>query len=345
MRWSKTVTVVGAHAEGEVGRVITGGVIDVPGKTMLDKMVYLNSEDDSIRRFTLFEPRGSAQMSVNLLLPPTRPEADAGFIVMQPDAAHSMSGSNAMCVATVLLETGMLPMQEPETRIVLDTPAGLVDAVASCRDGKVEKVTLELYPSFVEHLAHPLEVDGYGTLEVDVAYGGVYFAMVDAKAVGFAITPAEARDMVDLGMRITAAAKAQIEVAHPEIPALNAIGYTMFCGREAAPGGNLKSGTVIHPGRMDRSPCGTGTAARLAQLHARGELEVGQCVTQLSTIDSRFDAEIIGVTTVGNRPAVLPRISGRAWIYGLYQLGVDPDDPYPLGYTMSDTWGPGLASE
>jgi proline racemase len=345
MRWSKTVTVVGAHAEGEVGRVVTGGVIDVPGKTMLDKMVYLNREDDSIRRFTLFEPRGSAQMSVNLLLPPTRPEADAGFIVMQPDAAHSMSGSNAMCVATVLLETGMLAMREPETIVVLDTPAGLVTAVASCRDGKVEKVALDLYPSFVEHLDHPLEVEGYGEIKVDVAYGGVYFALVDAKEVGFAITPAEARDMVDLGMRITAAAQEQIAVAHPELPALNSIGYTMYCGREATPGGNLKSGTVIHPGRMDRSPCGTGTAARLAQMHARGELEVGRRVTQLSTIDSRFDAEILGTTSVGNRPAVLPRISGRAWIYGLYQLGVDPSDPYPLGYTMSDTWGPGVAAE
>lgn len=343
MRWSRTLSIVGAHAEGEVGRVVTGGVIDIPGETMLDKLVYLNTEDDSLRRFTLFEPRGSAQMSVNLLLPPTRPEADAGFIVLQPDAAHAMSGSNAMCVTTVLLETGILPMTEPETTVVLDTAAGLVTAVAACRDGKVERVSLDFVPSFAEHLDHPLEVEGLNGLRVDVAFGGCYFALVDADAVGIEIAPDTARDMVDIGLRIVAAAKAQIEVAHPEHPALSTIAYTMFCGREA--GGDLKGATVIHPGRLDRSPCGTGTAARLAVMHARGELGIGQMVTQRSTIGSRFDAEIIDTTTLGNRAAVLPRISGRAWIYGLYQLGVDPSDPYPLGYTLSDTWGPGIAAD
>jgi proline racemase len=335
------ITIVGAHAEGEVGRVVTGGVLDVPGATMLDKMRYLNEQDDWARRFTLFEPRGSAQMSVNLLLPPTRPEADAGFIVMQPDACHTMSGSNAMCVVTVLLETGLLPMHEPETRVVLDTPAGLITATAHCRDGKCERVTLDFVPSFVEHLDHPLEVEGLGTVMVDVAYGGCYFALVDAARLGFAITPAEARDMVETGMKIRQAAAEQISVAHPETPEIDGIGYAMYCGRE---NGQLKSGTVMYPGRMDRSPCGTGTAARLAVMHARGELAEGERVTQLSTIGSRFEAEILETTTVGNRPAVIPRISGRAWIYGLYQLGVDPSDPYPLGYTMSDTWGPGIAA-
>ncbi len=341
MRWSKMVTIVGAHAEGEVGRVLTGGVLDVPGATMLDKMRYLNEQDDWVRRFTLFEPRGAAQMSVNLLLPPTRPDADAGFIVMQPDACHTMSGSNAMCVVTVLLETGLLPMCEPETRVVLDTPAGLITATARCRDGKCERVTLDFVPSFMEHLDHPLEVEDLGTIMVDVAYGGCYFALADASELGFAITPDESRDMVEIGMKIRRAAVEQIAVAHPEMPEIDAIGYAMFCGRE---NGNLKSGTVMFPGRMDRSPCGTGTAARLAVMHARGELAVGERVTQLSTIGSRFEAEILETTTVGNRAAVIPRISGRAWIYGLYQLGVDPSDPYPQGYTMSDTWGPGIVA-
>ena len=345
MRWSRVVTIVGAHAEGEVGRVITGGVLDVPGETMLDKMRYLNEEDDSIRRFTLFEPRGSAQMSVNLLLAPTRPDADAGFIVMQPDACHAMSGSNAMCVTTVLLETGILPMTEPTTTVVLDTPAGLVTARATCRDGKCERVSLDFVPSFVAHLDHPVEVAGLGTVTVDVAYGGCYLALVDAKALGFAITPDEARDMVDVGARIQQAANAQITVAHPEAPELDDISYAMFCGREEGGNGTLRSGTVIHPGRMDRSPCGTGTAARLATMHARGELRVGEAVTQLSIIGSRFDAEIVAETTVGNRPAVIPRIAGRAWLYGQYQLAADPSDPYPLGYTLPDTWGPGMTGE
>lgn len=341
MRWSRMVTIVGAHAEGEVGRVVTAGVLDVPGETMFDKMRYLNEQDDWARRFTLFEPRGAAQMSVNLLLPPTRPEADAGFIVMQPDACHTMSGSNAMCVVTVLLETGLLPMEEPETRIVLDTPAGLIAATASCRDGKCERVALDFVPSFVEHLDRALEVEGLGTVMADVAYGGCYFALVDAAQLGFAITPDESRDMVEAGMKIRRAAVEQVAVAHPEMPEIDDIGYTMYCGRE---NGDLKNGTVMFPGRMDRSPCGTGTAARLAVMHARGELAVGERVTQFSTIGSRFEAEILETTTVGNRAAVIPRISGRAWIYGLYQLGVDPSDPYPQGYTVSDTWGPGIAA-
>lgn len=341
MRWSRMVTIVGAHAEGEVGRVVTGGVLDVPGATMLDKMHHLNERDDWARRFTLFEPRGAAQMSVNLLLPPARPEADAGFIVMQPDACHTMSGSNAMCVVTVLLETGVLAMREPETRVVLDTPAGLITALAHCRDGKCERVALDFVPSFVEHLDHPLEVAGLGTITVDVAYGGCYFALVDAPGLGFAIAPDEARDMVEAGMKIQQAAAEQIPVTHPELPGIGDIGYAMFCGRQD---GDLKSGTVMFPGRMDRSPCGTGTAARLAVMHARGEIAAGERVTQISTIGSRFEAEIIETTTVGNRAAVIPRISGRAWIYGLYQLGVDPSDPYPQGYTLSDTWGPGIAA-
>lgn len=338
MRWSKMITVVGAHAEGEVGRVITGGLVDLPGKTMLDKMRHLNGTDDRLRRFALFEPRGSAQMSVNLLLPPCRQGADAGFIVMQADGCHAMSGSNAMCVTTVLLETGILPMVEPMTRVALDTPAGLVIAEAACRDGKCERVTLELVPSFVEHLGQPIEVEGVGTLRVDVAYGGDYFCLVEAGPCGFKVAPDEVRDMVALARRIKRAARRQIQVRHPEIPDLREISFVMFC---AGGGGEpLRNGTVIHPGRMDRSPCGTGTAARLAVMHAKGEIALGQSVEMRSVIDSQFQAEIVRTATVGGRTAVVPRIAGRAWIYAVGQLGLDPSDPYPLGYTLSDTWGP-----
>jgi proline racemase len=339
MRWSRTVTVIDAHAEGEIGRVITGGVVAVPGRTMLDKMRHLNTTDDSLRRFALFEPRGSAQMSANLLLPPTRPDADAGFLVMQADACHAMSGSNAICVTTVLLETGMLPMRAPVTRVVLDTPAGLVIAQAACRDGRCERVTLDLMPSFVEHLGHPLEVEGLGTVRADVAYGGDYFCLVDAAACGFAVMPGEARDMVALARRIKRAARQQIKVAHPEIPDLREINFVMFCAG-GADGRAPRNGNVIHPGRLDRSPCGTGTAARLAVMHARGELAVGERLEMRSVIDSVFEAEVGAITSVGAHPAITPRISGRAWIYALAQLGVDPSDPYRLGFTLSDTWGP-----
>jgi len=343
LRFSKMLTVVDAHAEGEIGRVITGGVIDVPGAMMLDKMRHLNERDDALRRFVLFEPRGSAQMSANVLLPPTRPDADAAFLVMQADRCHAMSGSNAMCVTTVLLETGALPMREPITRVALDTPAGLVVAEAHCRDGRCERVVLDLVPSFVEHRGHALEVEGLGTLLADVAYGGDYFCLVDAASCGFAVRPDEARDMVALGGRIKRAADQQVSVRHPTIPELCRVGFVMFCARPAAPGDPWRNGNVMYPGRLDRSPCGTGTAARLAAMHARGEIGVGETVTMRSVIDSEFQATIAGVTTLAGRPAVLPRISGRAWIYGIAQLGVDPDDPYPLGFTLPDLWRPDAA--
>jgi proline racemase len=223
--------------------------------------------------------------------------------------------------------------------VALDTPAGLVVATASCREGRCERVTLDLVPSFVEHLGQPLEIEGVGTLRVDVAYGGDYFCLVDAAACGFGIAPGEARDMVALARRIKRAARQQIRVRHPEIPDLREIGFVMFCAR-GGDGAPLRNGNVIHPGRLDRSPCGTGTAARLAVMHARGEIEVGQAVEMRSVIDSRFDARIVATTTVGGRPAVVPQISGRAWIYALSQLGLDPTDPYPLGFTLADTWGP-----
>lgn len=342
MRWSRTVTVIDAHAEGEIGRVITGGVVTVPGRTMLEKLRHLNTTDDAIRRFALFEPRGSAQMSANLLLPPTRSDADAGFLVMQADACHAMSGSNAICVTTVLLETGMLPMTEPETRVALDTPAGLVIAHATCRGGRCERVTLDMMPSFAEHLAHPLEVEGLGTLRVDVAYGGDYFCLVDAAACGFKVLPDETRDMVSLARRIKRAARQQIRVSHPEIPELREISFVMFCAG-GQDGQELRNGNVIHPGRLDRSPCGTGSAARLAVMHARGELEPGTKLTMRSVIDSVFEAEVLGTTNVGEHTAIRPRLSGRAWIHAFAQLGRAPDDPYQLGFTLPDTWGPEVA--
>jgi proline racemase len=342
MRWSRTITVVCAHAEGEIGRVITGGVIDVPGRTLLDKMRHINERDDSLRRFALFEPRGGAQMSANLLLPPTRPDADAGFLVMQADACHAMSGSNAICVTTVLLETGMLPMVEPLTRVALDTPAGLVVAEAACRAGRCERVALAMVPSFVAHLGHPLEVEGLGTIRVDVAYGGDWFCLVDAAACGFRVRPAEAREMVALGREIKRAARQQIEVVHPAIPELREIGFVMFCATDRD-GAVLRNGNVIHPGRLDRSPCGTGSAARLAVMHARGEIGVGARTEMRSVIDSRFEVEVAATTSVGGRPAILPRIAGRGWIFAIAQQGVAPDDPYPQGFTLADTWGPDVA--
>ncbi len=341
MRWNRTVTIIGAHTEGEVGRVITGGAPDVPGDTILEKMEYLQAHDD-LRKFVNQEPRGCAQMTTNLLLPRCDPAADAAFIPMQADGTHPMSGSNAMCVATVLLETGILPMQEPETTVMLDTAAGLVEAVATCRDGKVERVSLDFIPAYVEHLAASLEVEGIGTLSVDVAFGGVFYVMPSVEQLGFRIGPDVAQDMIGLGHKIKSAAQEQLPVQHPETALFNSIEFLMFTDHVDGQGTVLRNATIMPPGRIDRSPCGTGSAARLAVLHARGHARTGDVFEMRSTINSRFKASILVETKVGPKPAILPRISGRSWIYSTMQLGSDPSDPYPLGYTMADTWGTGI---
>ncbi|ARP80457.1 proline racemase [Bordetella genomosp. 8] len=340
MRWNRMVSAIGVHAEGEIGRVITGGVPHIPGGTLLEKMHHINTVDDALLRFLLFEPRGAAQMTVNVLLPAVHPDAHIAFIPLQPDGAHALSGSNCMCVATALLETGMVPMREPETRLVLETPSGLIHVAAQCKDGKCQRVSLEMVPSFVEHLDHPVDVPGLGRITVDVAFGGCYFALVDPRQLGLALDRTEARRLVEIGAAIQQAAAAQIAVRHPVFEQVNLIEYALFAGSHPE---GFRNCNIIFPGRVDRSPCGTGSAARLAVMHARGLLDVGGQAAMYSLIDSRFDCEIVRTTQVGARAAVVPRISGRAWIYSMEHYGRDPDDPYPDGYVLADTWGPGAA--
>ncbi len=338
MKWAKTLQLLDVHCEGEVGKVITSGVINLPGATMIDKMNYINQVDDRLRRFVIFEPRGSVQMSVNLLLPPTRQEAQAGFIVLQADEAHPMSGSNCICVVTALLETGMIAMDEPETKLVLDTAAGLVTATADCRDGRCERVSLDMVPAFVEELDIEVKTEAWGRLRADLAFGGVYYALIDVSQLGIRIEPSRARDLVAAGMELRREINSQFKVQHPEIADIDHVAYVMF--RDRDPDGAVRTCTTLFPGRVDRSPCGTGSSANLAVLHARGEIDVGERMLSRSIIDSEFEVELRGTTEVAGREAVLPRISGRAWIFGMHQLGVEPSDPFPLGYTLSDTWGP-----
>jgi proline racemase len=337
MRWSKTVTMVEAHAEGEVGRIVTGGVLDVPGCSMAEKLKYLNEVDDSLRRFLVFEPRGAAQMSTCLLFPPTRPDADIGFIILQPDRAHAMSGSNSICLTTVVLETGILPMREPETIVRIDTASGLVTARAQCRNGKCERVTLMMNPSYAHALDVEVDVPGLGRVKVDISYGGIFYALIDAGQLGLEIRPEQARRLVEAGTAIHRALNAQLEIAHPEIPEIRGVAYTMFTGRNSED--HLVGATIMAPGRIDRSPCGTGNSARLAAAAARGAARRGDIFTARSIIGSTFEVTYAGDTTVAGRPGVQPVISGRGWIHGIHQIGVDPSDPYPQGYWVSDTWG------
>ncbi|GAB7530387.1 proline racemase family protein [Pseudomonas sp. 3A(2025)] len=340
MRWKKTLQLVDVHCEGEVGKVITGGVVGIPGETMLDKMNYINEVDDSLRRLVVLEPRGCLQMSVNLLLPPTRSEAQAGFIVLQADKAHPMSGSNCICVVTALLELGMLPMLEPETTVVLDTPAGLVTARARCEDGRCLSVSLDMVPAFVEQLDVVIDTAQFGPIKADIAFGGVYYALIDVEQTGLSIAPQNARALADAGVALRAVINAQIKVQHPLLPAINEVAYVMF--RHRLDARTYQTCTTLPPGRVDRSPCGTGSSANLATLAARDWVQVGDQLTSRSTINGEFQVQLLGHTDVGGRAAVLPRITGRAWVYGLHQIGVDPDDPLAAGFMLSDTWGDGF---
>lgn len=338
MQFEDQLELLLVHCQGEIGRVLTSGAPDIPGATILEKMNHINQVDDSLRRFLTFEPRAHVAQTVNLLLPPCRPDADVAFIVLQADRAHPMSGSNAICVVTALLESGRVAMVEPETVLRLDTAAGLITARARCQAGRCLSVSLDNVPAFATALDCEVETRAHGRIRVDIAFGGVFYGLVDVGQIGLTIAPENARALAEAGIAIKADLQGQVAVAHPEIPSLTEIAYVMFRDRDAD--GAIRTCTTLNPGRVDRSPCGTGSSANLACLHARGEAGLGASRTSRSTIGGTFTAEIIGETRVGPYPAILPRITGRGWIYGREVLRRSPDDPFPAGFALSDTWGP-----
>jgi len=339
VRSARTITVVGCHAGGEIGNVVVGGVLPPRGETVFGQMQALAREDDWLRRLLLREPRGSVACHANLIVPPTRPDCDAGFIIMEPTEYPAMSGSNTICTTTVLLETGMVEMKEPETLVRLEAPGGVVEARAACRDGKCESVEFTNVPCFADRLDAEIEVEGLGTVTVDVAYGGMWYAIADAEALGFLIEPHEARDLSVAGERIRVAAREQLPCAHPENPEISGISIVQVAEPWQGVGKVTRNAVVVAPGRLDRSATGTGLSARLAVLHARGLMKVGDAMTHASVIGSTFDGRIVEETRVGGRDAIVPAIRGSAWITGITQVLLDPSDPFPEGYLMSDTWG------
>lgn len=339
MRSTKMVQIIGLHAEGEVGDVIVGGVLPPPGKTLWEQSRFI-AKDGWLRDFVLNEPRGGVFRHVNLLVPAKDPRAQIGFIIMEPSDTPPMSGSNSICVATALLDAGIIAMEEPQTRLVLEAPGGVVDVVADCRNGKAERIHVRNVASFATKLGATVEVDGLGTLTVDTAYGGDSFVIVDAQALGLALRADEARDLAELGMRITRAANEQLGFEHPTNPDWNHISFCQFAAPTAREDGVLtgRSAVAIRPGKIDRSPTGTGCSARLAVMHARGQIGIGETFVGRSIIDSEFVCHIESETMAGALKAIHPVVSGRAWITKTTQLMVDPSDPWPTGYRLSDTW-------
>jgi proline racemase len=339
MRSTKIIHVVSCHAEGEVGDVIVGGVAPPPGDTLWDQRNWI-AQDQTLRNFVLNEPRGGVFRHVNLLVPPKHPEAQMGWIIMEPEDTPPMSGSNSICVSTVLLDSGIIPMKEPITEMVLEAPGGIVRVRAECRDGKAQNITVQNLPSFVGETNLTLDVPTLGEITVDTAYGGDSFVVVDADALGLELNEQSAAKLAKLGVQITNAANAQLSFHHPENPQWTHFSFCLFAGPIERNGTHITTtaAVAIQPGKIDRSPTGTAASARMALLHASGQMDVGDTFTARSIIGSEFSGRIANIATVGDTPAIIPEITGRAWITGTHQHMLDPDDPWPEGYRLSDTW-------
>jgi proline racemase len=344
------IEAVDAHAAGEPGRVIVGGVADVPGTTMFDKMTWLQANRDDLRLRMVREPRGYPAANCNLILPSSHPDADAGYVIMEQVEYPGMSGTNTMCVVTVLLETGMLPMTEPVTELALEAPAGLIRVSAACRDGKVESVTFRNVPAFATHIAAPVEVPQLGTVIVDVAYGGMFYVIADAEPFGLRLTPDEGADIVRITEMIKAAANEQLPVVHPDQPGFAGITIGQLSGPPHDRANSRRNVVTVSTGvfdwdrpstwtgAIDRSPCGTGTSAKMATLYAKGELAIGEPFRHEGILGTVFTGHLVEAATIGPYQAAVPTITGQAWITGVARYVVDPTDPFPDGFTIGDIW-------
>ena len=333
MRATSYFAAVDSHTEGMPTRVITGGLGPIPGASMQERRLYFEEHLDHLRLLLMREPRGHSAMSGAFLQPPTRPDADWGVLFVEVSGLLPMCGHGTIGVATVLAETGMVAVSEPETVIRLDTPAGLVEATVQVSEGRAERVRLRNVPAFVTELDAQVEVDSLGTVSYDMAFGGNFYALIPAGAVGLEPVPSSAQELIDRGLEIIAAINAAARPVHPVDPAIGGCKHVVVHapGRDGA---DARNATAIHPGWLDRSPCGTGTSARMAALHARGELAIGQEFVNESIIGSRFIGRLLEETSLGSVPAVVPEVSGRAWITGMSQYLLDPTDPFPAGFAL-----------
>jgi proline racemase len=329
----RVFSAVDSHTEGMPTRVITGGIGPIPGATMLERKLHFEEHMDDLRLLLMREPRGHGAMSGAILQPPLRDDADWGVVFIEVSGCLPMCGHGTIGVATVLVETGMVEVREPETVVRLDTPAGLVEARVAVDGGRARSVSLRNVPSFLHARERSVALNG-GTLTYDMAFGGNFYAILPAASAGLAIDPARADELIARGLEIMAAINGSERPVHPADERISGCRHVIFTAPGEDGPRSQRSATSIHPGWLDRSPCGTGTSARLAQLHARGELGVGEEFVNRSVIGTRFAARIVEETEVAGVPAVVPEISGRAWITGMGQYMLDPEDPFPAGFAL-----------
>jgi proline racemase len=330
---SRVFQAVDSHTEGMPTRVVTGGVGPIPGDSMLERKLYFEQHMDSLRLMLMREPRGHGAMSGAILQPPVHEEADWGVLFIEVSGCLPMCGHGTIGVATVLVDRGMVEVSEPQTVVRLDTPAGLVEARVTVEDGRARSVALRNVPSFLLARDRHIELEGR-VLSYDMAFGGNFYAILPAESAGVEVDPARASELVERGLEVMAAVNSADRPEHPADPRISGCKHVIFTAPGEDGPHSQRSATSIHPGWLDRSPCGTGTSARLAALHARGELEVGQGFVNRSVIGTRFGGRIVAETEVGGLPAVVPEITGRAWITGMGQYVLDPEDPFPEGFAL-----------
>ena len=350
MGFSTRLTAVDVHAEGEPGRVITAGMMELPPGTMLEKMLWLEREADHIRLQMLREPRGYPGLCCNAIVPSDDPAADAGFIIMEQTEYPPMSGSNTICVVTALLETGIVPMIEPVTELTLEAPAGLIGVRADCSNGKVTKVHFRNVPAFVSHLDVPIDVPELGRVVVDIAWGGMFYAIADGDALGVDLSASNGAEIARVSEMIRAATFEQVPVSHPIHAELAGPTISQLSGRPSKPGAHYRNAVTVSTGTLDwsrpetwtgaldRCPCGTGTSAKMAVLHARGELSIGEDFVHEGPLGTTFTGRIIEESSVGPYAAIVPEISGQGWITGRGEYLLDETDPFPKGFKVGDIW-------
>jgi proline racemase len=343
MRSRIAVNVVDSHTEGMPTRVVTGGVGELPGATMAARRLYVMQERDDLRTLLMHEPRGHSAMSGSILQSPTRPDADVGVVFIEVSGCLPMCGHGTMGTATVLVETGLVEVKEPVTVIRMDTPAGLVEASVEIRDGGAKSVTIQNVPSYLHLRDATVEVKGLGRLGLDVAWGGNFYAILPAASVGLTVDTRHHDALIDAGLRIMDAVNDQLSFAHPDFPEIDYCHHVVLT-EPPSETAVARAATAIHPGWLDRSPCGTGTSARMAQMHARGQLSIGEEFPHESALGTRFVGRLVERTKVGAFDAVVPTVRGRAWVTGLATYLLDPDDPFPAGFLFSSTtrerfWG------
>lgn len=334
MRFKRLISAVDAHAEGNPERVVIGGVPPIPGDTMLEKSKYVRDHMDYLRTLLVHEPRGHGNMYASLVVPPTVPEADFGIMYLEPGGYATMCGHGTIAISTVLVETGLVEAKEPVTEIALDTPAGLVRVQVAVKDGVAESVTLKNVPSFLYKTDVDVDVPGLGRVTVDIAYGGNFYAILPVESVGLEVVRENASELIRCGTDIWRAVNEQVEIHHPEEPAIDCVNYVEFSAPATHPKATMKNAVVVPPTGMDRSPCGTGTSAKMATLYAKGKLGLNEEFVHESIIGSLYYGELIEKTQVGEFPAVVPTIRGSAYIMGIHQFVLDPRDPWPAGFVL-----------